>query len=213
MRNPVLVGVGLLLALGSVVLLVYRPSRTMNGFPGVPNPASTAEAQRPASTPKLEATASEDVARERGPEPEVAAPATAGKQAGDEKETDEVRGFRTKYDAVSYGDLERKREELSIELAKLSAPAFAESRRRGEYEVVASGSSFTANSTDNSELSQLFVPSKGSEDQRVLKTVLRPEEYPDLYAMRREELWMVAELREREKKLRELSAKDLSSPK
>src|SRR5690349_5534536 len=74
--------------------------------------------------------------------------------------SDEVRALRAKYGQCSYKELESKQKELRALLAQLAAPAFDEARMRGSYDVVGVGQKYDADSWDNSQLTQVRVPSK-----------------------------------------------------
>jgi len=108
--------------------------------------------------------------------------------------TEEQR-LQKKYEGLSPKELMAKQAQVQSALTELSTPIFEDYFKLGKYEAVGTGPSYSPETTDSSQLSQIRVPGKNSKDQRVLKIVIPEMDHPDLVAMQRENLWLAHAIR------------------
>src|SRR5689334_8286487 len=121
-------------------------------------PALAAEIQHPAhanSPAQVEFVASEH--ERRVPEAVVkpAEPPPPAVRDLHPEENDQQRGFRREHESLSINALERKKRERTAQLDQLAGPEYAECLRRGEYEVVGKGASYTPENWDNERMTQI----------------------------------------------------------
>jgi len=96
-----------------------------------------------------------------------------------------------KWGHLTSAQLEAQYREMTLELTRIANPFYEEAFQRGDYEVVGEGTSYTIPSDwDPTLLVQIRTPGQGAADMRITKVLLRESDYPDLYALRRESLWI-----------------------
>jgi hypothetical protein len=105
--------------------------------------------------------------------------------------SEEERSWLAKYGALSVGELKKADGDFALHLTEVCNPVWDEYRSRGEFEVLGTrGDRIKFSNWDEKPLTQVRVPSEAEPDQRVLKVTIRESEYPDLYVLQREHLWL-----------------------
>jgi len=156
---------------------------------GTHSPVQPASAESPAAPAPARLETAESKSGERIASVEPARRVESAPEAVP-GETAEEGGWRRKYGLLSDNQLRHAERDLEAQLLDQSKGRFDEADRHGEYAVVGTGNVYTADSWDNTRVARLRVRAAGSEDPRTLLTTLDEGTNSDLYALRRESLWI-----------------------
>jgi hypothetical protein len=110
--------------------------------------------------------------------------------------TEEERQWMKKWGALAVGELSTANDKFALQLTQLATPVWDEYQARGEYELLGVGEQVSVSNWDSAPLTAVRMLNDSKGDRRNLKITIKEAEYPELYALQRENLWMRARVEE-----------------